>query len=82
MPTTTPDNIYYADGTTPASLATITAAQATSVQAALIGIAKLAGADFTGDVTTTGVLATQGKKIYLQQTTPTAPAAGDIWIKY
>jgi hypothetical protein len=35
MPTTTPDNIYYADGTTPASLATITATIATSVQEAL-----------------------------------------------
>jgi hypothetical protein len=35
MPTTSPDNIYYADGTTPASLATITAAMATSVQDAL-----------------------------------------------
>jgi hypothetical protein len=35
MPTTTPDNIYYADGTTPASLATITSAMATSVQEAL-----------------------------------------------
>lgn len=32
MPTTTPDSIYYADGTTPASLADITAAIATSVQ--------------------------------------------------
>lgn len=36
MPTTSPDNIYYADGTTPASLATITAAMATSVQDALL----------------------------------------------
>jgi hypothetical protein len=35
MPTTSPDNIFYADGTTPASLATITAAMATSVQDAL-----------------------------------------------
>lgn len=35
MPTTSPDSIYYADGTTPASLATITAAMATSVQNAL-----------------------------------------------
>ena len=35
MPTTSPDSIYYADGTTPASLATITAAIATSVQNAL-----------------------------------------------
>jgi hypothetical protein len=32
MPTTSPDSIYYADGTTPASLADITAAMATSVQ--------------------------------------------------
>jgi hypothetical protein len=32
MPTTSPDNIYYADGTTPASLADITSAMATSVQ--------------------------------------------------
>jgi hypothetical protein len=35
MPTTSPDSIYYADGTTPASLATITSAMATSVQNAL-----------------------------------------------
>jgi hypothetical protein len=35
MPTTSPDSIYYADGTTPASLATITSAMATSVQEAL-----------------------------------------------
>jgi hypothetical protein len=35
MPTTSPDSIYYADGTTPASLADITAAIATSVQNAL-----------------------------------------------
>lgn len=35
MPTTSPDSIYYADGTTPASLADITAAIATSVQDAL-----------------------------------------------
>lgn len=35
MPTTSPDNIYYADGTTPASIATITASMATSVQNAL-----------------------------------------------
>lgn len=35
MPTTSPDSIYYADGTTPASLADITAAMATSVQDAL-----------------------------------------------
>jgi hypothetical protein len=35
MPTTSPDSIYYADGTTPASLADITAAMATSVQNAL-----------------------------------------------
>lgn len=32
MPITSPDSIYYADGTTPASIATITAAVATSVQ--------------------------------------------------
>jgi hypothetical protein len=32
MPTTSPDSIYYADGTTPASLADITSAIATSVQ--------------------------------------------------
>jgi len=36
MPTTTQDSIYYADGTTPASLADITAAMATSVQNALL----------------------------------------------
>jgi len=35
MPTTLPDSIYYADGTTPASLADITAAMATSVQNSL-----------------------------------------------
>jgi len=35
MPTTSPDSIYYADGTTPASLADITSAVATSVQNAL-----------------------------------------------
>jgi len=35
MPTTSPDSIYYADGTTPASIATITASIATSVQNAL-----------------------------------------------
>lgn len=35
MPTTTPDSIFYADGTTPASLADITSAMATSVQNAL-----------------------------------------------
>lgn len=35
MPTTTPDSIYYADGTTPASLSAITSAIATSVQNAL-----------------------------------------------
>ena len=35
MPTTSPDSIYYADGTTPASLADITSAMATSVQTAL-----------------------------------------------
>ncbi len=35
MPTTSPDSIYYADGTTPASLADITSAMATSVQDAL-----------------------------------------------
>jgi len=35
MPTTSPDSIYYADGTTPASLSNITAAIATSVQNAL-----------------------------------------------
>ena len=35
MPTTSPDSIYYADGTTPASLADITAAMATSVQNSL-----------------------------------------------
>lgn len=35
MPTTSPDSIYYADATTPASLADITAAMATSVQNAL-----------------------------------------------
>lgn len=35
MPTTSPDSIYYADGTTPASLADITSAIATSVQNAL-----------------------------------------------
>ena len=35
MPTTSPDSIYYADGTTPASLADITAAMAGSVQTAL-----------------------------------------------
>jgi hypothetical protein len=32
MPTTSPDSIYYADGTTPASLADITSAMATSIQ--------------------------------------------------
>jgi len=32
MPNLTPDSIYYADGTTPASLADITSAMATSVQ--------------------------------------------------
>jgi hypothetical protein len=36
MPTTSPDSIYYADGTTPASIATITSAMATSVQNALL----------------------------------------------
>jgi len=35
MPITSPDSIYYADGTTPASLSAITAAMATSVQNAL-----------------------------------------------
>jgi hypothetical protein len=35
MPTTSPDSIYYADGTTPASLSAITSAMATSVQNAL-----------------------------------------------
>lgn len=35
MPITSPDSIYYADGTTPASLADITAAMASSVQNAL-----------------------------------------------
>jgi hypothetical protein len=35
MPTTSPDSIYYADGTTPASLADITSAMATSIQNAL-----------------------------------------------
>lgn len=35
MPTTTGDSIYYADGTTPASLADITSAMAQSVQNAL-----------------------------------------------
>jgi len=35
MPVTSPDSIYYADGTTPASLADITSAMATSVQDAL-----------------------------------------------
>lgn len=35
MPTTSPDSIYYADGTTPASLADITSAMATSVQNAM-----------------------------------------------
>lgn len=35
MPTTSPDSIYYADGTTPASLSNITAAMATSIQNAL-----------------------------------------------
>jgi len=35
MPTTSPDNIFYADNTTPASLATITNTMANSVQAAL-----------------------------------------------
>lgn len=82
MPTTSPDNIYYADGTTPASLATITAAIANSTQTAFTNTARLNGAAFTGDVSTTGILSTQGKKIYLQQTTPTSPSAGDIWVKY
>lgn len=35
MPTTSPDNIYFADATTPQSDATISAAEATSVQVAL-----------------------------------------------
>lgn len=35
MPTTSPDSIYYADGTTPASLSAITSAMATSIQNAL-----------------------------------------------
>jgi hypothetical protein len=35
MPITSPDSIYFADGTTPASLSNITAAMATSVQNAL-----------------------------------------------
>ena len=35
MPTTSPDNIYYADGSTPMSAETISAAEATSVQEAL-----------------------------------------------
>jgi len=35
MPTTSPDSIYYADGTTPASIATISATTATSIQNAL-----------------------------------------------
>lgn len=35
MPTTSPDNIYYADGSTPMSAETISAAEATSVQDAL-----------------------------------------------
>ena len=35
MPTTSPDSIYYADGTTPASLSNITVAMANSVQNAL-----------------------------------------------
>lgn len=35
MPTTSPDNLYYADNTTPASLATITNTMANSVQDAL-----------------------------------------------
>lgn len=35
MPTTSPDNIYYADGSTPMSAEAISAAEATSVQAAL-----------------------------------------------
>lgn len=35
MPTTSPDNIFYADNTTPASLATITNTMANSVQTAL-----------------------------------------------
>lgn len=39
MPTTTPDNIYYADGSTPMSAEDISAAMATSVQNALTGSA-------------------------------------------
>lgn len=35
MPTTSPDNIFYADGSTPMSAAAISAAEATSVQEAL-----------------------------------------------
>jgi len=38
MPTTTPDNIYYADSSTAMSAETISAAEATSVQAALDGL--------------------------------------------
>lgn len=38
MPITTPDSIFYADGSTPMSIEDISAAEATSVQAALVSL--------------------------------------------
>jgi hypothetical protein len=35
-----------------------------------------------GTLTAIGTLSTQGHKIFIQSTTPSSPAAGDVWIWY
>jgi len=61
MPTTSPDSIYYADGTTPASIATITAAMATSIQDAfsLRELKSYSWADETARNAQTGMSASE-----------------------
>lgn len=63
MPNTTDYNIYYADGDTPLSIATITAEQATSIDGALGNINKYAGRNVAD--------ATERDNFY------TSPAQGD-----
>lgn len=59
MPITSPDSIYFADGTTPASIATITAAVATSVQNAfnVRELRNYSWADDTAKAAQTGMTA-------------------------
>lgn len=78
MPTTTPDNIYYADSTTTMSAEAISAAEATSVQAALSRITSSVS-DFTAlaALSTSGLVA--GNSAYVTEGAVTMQWSGTVW---